>query len=297
MYQNILVPLDGSQVASSVLPYVANLAKRLGARVTLLTVFTLRQREARGLETEVRAEAQAMGRREAQRLAEAGTLVDTLVVSGRPAEQIVNQAEARNFDLIAIGTRGQSGIRRRLVGSVTDEVVRSSRVPVLVLSPRAVERSAQTGYGLSSITVPLDGSELAEYVLPYAEELAQRLSLEINLLRVVQVASLAYFAGDGVPMNTLPLEEELEAEATAYLSKVADNLRARGLTTTQVALKGSPALSIVDHLKNLADNLVAICTHGRSGLGRLLIGSVADSIIRSSGAPVLAINPQAAPSR
>jgi len=297
MYQNILVPLDGSQVASSVLPYVANLAKRLGARVTLLTVFTLRQREARGLETEVRAEAQAMGRREAQRLAEAGTLADTLVVSGRPAEQIVNQAEARNFDLIAIGTRGQSGIRRRLVGSVTDEVVRSSRVPVLVLSPRAVERSAQTGYGLSSITVPLDGSELAEYVLPYAEELAQRLSLEINLLRVVQVASLAYFAGDGVPMNTLPLEEELEAEATAYLSKVADNLRARGLTTTPVALKGSPALSIVDHLKNLADNLVAICTHGRSGLGRLLIGSVADSIIRSSGAPVLAINPQAAPTR
>jgi nucleotide-binding universal stress UspA family protein len=297
MYQNILVPLDGSQVASSVLPFVANLAKRLGAPVTLLTVFTLPQREARGLETEVRAEAQAMGRREAQRLAEAGTLADTLVVAGRPAEQIVNQAEARNFDLIAIGTRGQSGIRRRLVGSVTDEVVRSSRVPVLVLSPRAVERSAQTGYGLSSITVPLDGSELAEDVLPYAEELAQRLSLEINLLRVVQVASLAYFAGDGVPMNTLPLEEELEAEATAYLSKVADNLRARGLTTTPVALKGSPALAIVDHLKNLANNLVAICTHGRSGLGRLLIGSVADSIIRSSGAPVLAINPQAAPTR
>jgi nucleotide-binding universal stress UspA family protein len=297
MYQNILVPLDGSQVASSVLPYVANLAKRLESRVTLLTVFTLPQREARGLETEVRAEAQAVARREAQRLAEAGVAADTLVVSGRPAEQIVNQAQTRNFDLIAMGTRGQSGIRRGLVGSVTDEVVRSSKVPVLVLSPLAIERSAQSDYGLSSITVPLDGSELAEYALPYAEELAKRLSLEISLLRVVQVASLAYYAGDGVPMNTLPLEEELEAEAIAYLDKVADDVRARGLTTSQIVLRGSPALSIVDHVKNLENNLVAICTHGRSGLGRLLIGSVADSIIRSSGVPVLAINPQAAPSR
>lgn len=297
MYQNILVPLDGSQVASSVVPYVANLSKRLESRVTLLTVFTLPQREARGLETEVRAEAQAVARREAQRLAEAGVAADTLVVSGRPAEQIVNQAQTRNFDLIAIGTRGQSGIRRGLVGSVTDEVVRSSKVPVLVLSPRAIERSAQTGYGLSGITVPLDGSELAEYVLPFAEELAKRLSLRMSLLRVVQLASLAYYTGDGIPMNTLPLEEELEAEAIAYLSKVAGDLRARGLTTDQVVLKGSPALAIVDHVKNLENSLVAICTHGRSGLGRLLIGSVADSIIRSSGAPVLVINPQAAPSR
>ncbi len=297
MYQRILVPLDGSQVASAVLPYVTNLAIQLQASVTVLTVLAGPQQEPRGLDTEARSEAQAVARREAQRLANAGVAAYTLVVSGRPAEQIAGEAAARNFDLIAISTRGHSGVRRGLVGSVTDEVVRTSKIPVLVLSPLAVERGALTNYGLSTITVPLDGSELAESVLPYAEELAKRLSLQMNLLRAVSLAPLAYYAGDGPPVNTLPIEEELEAEATTYLEQVSAGLVSRGVANSYAVVKGSPALAIVDYVKDIQNNLVTICTHGRSGLGRLLIGSVADTIIRSSGVPVLAINPQAAPTR
>ena len=92
---------------------------------------------------------------------------------------------------------------------------------------------------------------------------------------------------------TVPLDgSELEEEASEYLQGVSNRLTAREINTSATILKGSPAISIMDNLRNTPDTLVAICTHGRSGLGRVLIGSIADSIIRSSGAPVLIITPQ-----
>ncbi len=297
MYKKILVPLDGSEVAASVLPYVGDLAKRLGASVTLFTVVAAGRRAAGASDTAVRAEAEAQARRQAQHLSAAGVTADVLVVTGQPVEQIISRGQSGGFDLIAIGTRGHSGIRRGLLGSVTDGVVRSSTVPVLALSPRAVEASAQPGYGLATITVPLDGSAVAEGVLAYAEDLAQQLALELRLLRVVSVGTMAYYAVEGGPVDTTPVEQELEEDAAQYLKGVAENVSQRELTVTCTVERGSPALAIIDHVKNTQDNLVAICSHGRSGLGRLLIGSVADSIIRSSGVPVLVITPQIATSR
>ncbi|MFQ6026252.1 MAG: universal stress protein [Dehalococcoidia bacterium] len=290
MFDNILVPLDGSEVAASILPYVGDLAQRLGARVTLLTVLVPNQRTG---ETEAWAEAQAIVRRQALRLHDAGVNTNTLVVPGQPAEEIANQADAGEFSLVAIGTRGHSGLRRGVLGSVTDEVVRTSPVPVLVLSPQAVEKAAETGFGLSTVTVPLDGSELAERVLPIAEELAQQLSLQVQLLRVITLGSMAYYAAEGVTMDTAPIEEELEEEANEYLNGIAHEVAQRGVSSVWFnVMRGSPALSIIDHLRNTSNNLVTVSTHGRSGLGRLLIGSVADSIIRSAGVPVLVITPR-----
>jgi nucleotide-binding universal stress UspA family protein len=291
MFDNILVPLDGSEVAASILPFVGNLARRLGARVTLLTVLVPSPR-AGGTETEAWAEAQAIVRRQATRLLAQGIETTTRVVTGQPAAEIANQARDGKFSLIAIGTRGHSGLRRGVLGSVTDEVVRSARVPVLVLSPQAMKKSEETGYGLSTITIPLDGSALAESVLPIAEELARKLTLELQLLRVISIGSLAYYAAEGVTMDTSPIEEELEEEATEYLNTVAHGVAQRGIPSVWFnVMRGSPALTIVDHLRTTANNLVAVSTHGRSGLGRLLIGSVTDSIIRSAGVPVLVIAP------
>jgi nucleotide-binding universal stress UspA family protein len=291
MYKRILVPLDGSEVAASVLPYIADLAKRLSAGVTLLTVMAPARPEPRAADTEVRAEAEALVRRQAQHLINSGVESDTVVVSGGPVQQIIGRSLDGGYDLIAIGTRGHSGIRRGLLGSVTDGVVRSSSVPVLVLSPKAVEASAQPGHELATVTIPLDGSEVAESVLPYAQALAKQLSLEVRLLRVVSVSSIAYYSIDSGPVDTTPLEQELEEEAVGYLNQIAETLTQEGLSVTCIVEKGSSALGIVDRLRNTQNNLVAICSHGRSGLGRLLIGSVADSIIRSTGVPVLVLTP------
>ena len=288
-YSSMLVPQDGSDVGSSILPFVASVARSLGARVTVMTVLDPDRRPGQANETEIWAEAQALVRRQVQQLADAGVETDApVVVAGVPSEQIVGQAQEGEFDLIAMSTRGHSGPRRGLLGSVTDEVIRSTRTPVLALSPSAIEKSAQNDHRLSSLTVPLDGSELAEGILPHAQELAQQLSLGIHLVRVIALGSLAYYASEGVTMDTAPVEEELEEEAAAYLGPIAQRLSEGGGTPTDFTImKGSPALTIIDHLGNTTGNLAAICTHGRSGIGRLLIGSVADSIIRSAGVPVL----------
>jgi nucleotide-binding universal stress UspA family protein len=296
MYKKILVPLDGSEMAESVLPYVGNLAERLGASVTLFTVVAPGRRASQS-ETAVRAEAEAQARRQAQHLTADGVTADVLVVTGQPVEQIISRGQSGGYDLIAIGTRGHSGIRRGLLGSVTDGVVRSSTIPVLALSPKAVEASSQPNYGLATITVPLDGSTVAESVLSYAQDLATQLALEVRLLRVVSVGTMAYYAVEGGPVDTTPVEQELEEDAAQYLNGIAENVSDQGLSVTCTVERGSPALAIIDHVKNTQNNLVAICSHGRSGLGRLLIGSVADSIIRSSGVPVLVITPQVATSQ
>ena len=293
-YSSILVPQDGSEVGSSILPFVASLARALQARVTVMTVLDPDRRPGQANDTEIWAEAQALVRRQVQQLADAGVETDApLVVAGLPSQQIVEQAREGQFDLIAMSTRGHSGVRRGLLGSVTDEVIRSTGVPVLALSPAAIENSAKNDYRLSSMTIPLDGSELAESILPHAQELAQQLSLSIHLLRVIALGSLAYYASEGVTMDTAPVEEELEEEAEAYLGGVIQRLSQGGGTDVDfTVLKGSPALTIIDHLGDTAGNLAAICTHGRSGLGRLLIGSIADSIIRSAGVPVLVVASQ-----
>jgi nucleotide-binding universal stress UspA family protein len=287
-YGKILVPQDGSDVGSSVVPFVASIARAFQARVTVMTALDMQQRTGRNAETEIWAEAQATVRRQSQLLADAGVETDApLVVSGVPSQQIVSQAREGGFDLVAMSTRGHSGVRRGLLGSVTDEVIRSTTTPVLVMSPSAIERSDQNEHRLTGLTVALDGSELAETILPHAEELAQQLSLGIHLVRVIALGSLAYYASEGLTMDTAPVEEELEEEAEAYLEQVARRLSDGGTSTEYTVMKGSPALTIIEHLSHTSGNLAAICTHGRSGFGRLLIGSVADSIIRSAGVPVL----------
>jgi nucleotide-binding universal stress UspA family protein len=290
MFTSILVPQDGSPVAASILPYVTHLARNLGARMTLLTVLEPAPPSGRrSVETAGQAEAHATLRRLAERCRDAGTEATTLVVTGRAAAEIVRRAHDGHTDLIAMGTRGHSGLRRGLLGSVTDEVVRTSPAPVLVISPRAAERFGGGHHHPKGITVPLDGSALAEGVLPHAEALAKALSLELQLLRVVPSSALVAYAEDGPPVDTVAIQEELEREAAEYLDQVARGVAQRGVKATCLVGRGAPALAIADQLAATPDHLAAICTHGRSGVGRLLIGSVADYVIRSAGVPVLVI--------
>ncbi len=289
MYTNILVPQDGSPASASILPYVTHLARNLGARITLLTVLEPPPPSRRAAETEGPAEAHAALRRQAERCRDAGTEVTTQVVTGRPAAEIVRQVREGHADLVAMGTRGHSGLRRGLLGSVTDEVVRTSPAPVLAISPRAAERFGRAHHHPTGITVPLDGSALAEGILPHAEALAKALSLELQLLRVVPPSALVAYSGDGAPVDTVAIQEELEQEAADYLAEVARGLAQRGVKSSSLVGRGAPALAIADQLNTTPDHLAAICTHGRSGVGRMLIGSVADYVIRSAGVPVLVV--------
>ncbi|MSQ15375.1 MAG: universal stress protein [Dehalococcoidia bacterium] len=150
------------------------------------------------------------------------------------------------------------------------------------------------------ILVPLDGSELAERVLPYVEELAKKFGSRLVILQTIssagQIAGMTQGGGleagvIGYPDSITEIQEAERKSGSEYLNRVAARLTALGVTVSTVVAEGNPADSIMAESKKEGIELIAISTHGRSGFGRVLFGSVADKVIRDSGIPVLVIRP------
>jgi nucleotide-binding universal stress UspA family protein len=299
MYTRVLVPLDGSALAEQVLPYVRLLAGPLQAPVHLLRVIERPLPEI-GAQLNPRLHQQrskASERRQAQEylealagpMREAGVGVATAVRVGTPALEIVNEAAKEPDTLVAMSTHGRSGIGRWLIGSVTNKVLRASANPVLVIRPR--ESGVPTEAKLEDIIVPLDGSALAEQGLPHVVHLSKALKLAVTLLRV-PTQPLLYSSHDmQVPIGAYEqLRQEALEEAADYLRQVAQALRQQGVATfKERVVQGHPAAAIVDFPVHAPNCLFAMTTHGRSGVGRWLLGSVTDRVVQHSGQPVLVI--------
>ena len=193
------------------------------------------------------------------------------------------------MDLVAIATHGRSGLGRVLLGSVADKLLHSTDVPVLVVRPPEVE--AQGQIKLSSVIVPLDGSLLAESVLPYVKDMAKAFSLSVTLVRAIPTVT-ALYAGPEYVLLPVDIITELKDAAILYLDNVAQSLRGEGLSCTTEVVEGDAASAITQFAMKLQNSLVAISSHGRSGIARVFMGSVADRLIRSSGDPVLVIRPR-----
>jgi len=302
MYTKILAPLDGSKTAEMVLPNVVRLARESKAKVVLLTVEApgLDARKAESSWSNMGDALATLERPDAQMkaymdsavgmLAGMGVRATTATVTGEAAEEILSYATDNDCDLIAMSTRGRSDLKRGLMGSVTDAVVRASKVPVLAVGPKSVEGKDLDG-AIRSVVVPLDGSELAETVLPHVEKLAKLLSLEVVLVRVVRMFPWAYGAYERVPMDTTDIEAASELEAKEYLAPVEARFTAKGIKCRTEVLHGVPWDKIVNFSGSTNDMMVAISTHGRSGITRLVLGSVADMLIRSLETPVLVVRP------
>lgn len=150
------------------------------------------------------------------------------------------------------------------------------------------------------ILVPLDGSELAEVALPHAIAVAKPSNARVTLLQVVPSTTARTGLGEaGVFLDAefwRKLDESRVAEARAYLERVAERLTADGLQVDIVLRKGEPADTVIDVAKELEADLIVMATHGRTGLGRWVLGSVADRVVRASHLPVLLIRPADVPS-
>jgi nucleotide-binding universal stress UspA family protein len=218
---------------------------------------------------------------------------DHLVVeAGDVPEGILAQAKENNCGLIAMSTHGRSGLGRGLLGSVTDGVIRSSAIPLVAVGPRVFRQHQEEELSLKRVIVPLDGSPLAEGVLPWVKELASRLSLEVLLIRVVKIPTWPYRGDDGPPLDTTAIEEELESEAAQYLETIGHRLQESGIKTECTVWRGTPETAIIEFSQGVPDCMLALSTHGRSGFGRVLIGSVADKVIRSLEVPVMVVRPK-----
>jgi nucleotide-binding universal stress UspA family protein len=299
MLERVLVPLDTSEAAERLLPYVTILAKGLQQPIVLLTVIpdlgelnpvaSIHDAALQELTERRRKYAQDYLDRTRARLESDGLAVTTVVAVGRIAETIVATAEAQGAGLIAMATHGRVGPERWFLGSVATKVVHDSSTPVLLIRPH--EEADVTPPSVQHILLPLDGSPLAETAIPYATLLAKTFNAPVTAIRALPLDMLTTwdpYAGE--PDLTPEMQQILEDEVKRYLDDVAARMRAEGVDAKTEFVTFSPAAAdIVDLAEQTPGALVVMTTHGRSGLGRALLGSVTDRVVRSSAAPVLVV--------
>ena len=307
MYTKILVPLDGSEFSQQVIPYVQLMAERLGCPVELFRVIDsvspaladpvhgrYLDRVAEGFDNEALDELKAVK----DSLEHKGINVSTVIHEGRAASTITREAASDPGALIAMSTHGRSGVSRWFLGSVTSEVLHAASNPMFIVRSTANGESVEPPT-LKNIILPLDGSKLGEQVLPHAKQLSKALRLNAHLVRVTPPdgeyhSYLPAYALDGATtVYHGPIEEfskAVDAEAMEYLHRVGDRLHCEGIhSSEEQLLHVNPAAAIVDLAHEIPESIVAMTTHGRSGIGRWVLGSFADKVARHSGRPVLLV--------
>jgi nucleotide-binding universal stress UspA family protein len=228
----------------------------------------------------------------AKGLESAGISTTTDVRSGPAIQHIVNEAERASETLIAMSTHGRTGIGRLIMGSVTDGVVQTAKAPVLVVRPESDSPATSSTASIKTIIVPLDVSELAEAVIPIVVAFAKAVSAEVLLARAVSIPSSFYSSADySAPIN-IDFLSDMEDEAAAYLGQQAEPVKKSGVASvTTAVLRGGATAEIENLSRNTPDSMIVISTHGRTGVGRTVLGSIADHLARHSGEPVLLVRP------
>jgi nucleotide-binding universal stress UspA family protein len=297
MIRTLLVPLDGSPFGEQALPYALAIVRRSGGSIHLVHAhdvdlaawilpmdtwdLEIRERERAYLSRIVDGLTEELGR------APSAALRD-----GDPVDVIEAEAAEIGADLVVMTTHARGGLERAWLGSVADGLVRRGGIPLLLVRP--VDRAAPPDGGAllaGPILVPLDESELSEGVLEPAAALARIGSGRMVLLHVVPPS--LEVAGHVFRVDEARLEEA-SARAESYLEGVAGRLRREGLeVAVRVVAHEAPAAAILEAAAAEGAGVVAMSTHGRSGLGRLVLGSVADKVIRSARLPVLVMRPEA----
>jgi nucleotide-binding universal stress UspA family protein len=298
MYTRILIPLDGSKTAEKVLPYARFLAGQLKLPVELLAVVDIAEmathisaEKARYLDTMIE---DTVGISQHYLRGIAGTFPGTdtkCTVERGAAEQVIIERAAKDkATLVTMATHGRSGINRWLLGSITEKVLRGATNPLLLI--RATDEARTDGEAtVKSVVVPLDGSELAESLLPTVADLAKKLNLEVVLFRAYNIPYNAYASAEGyAAIDYEDLLVSMREEAVSYLETKVEAVKKMGVDkVSYVAKEGFAADEIMATGRKTPDNLIAMCTHGRSGVRRWMLGSVTETVVRHSGDPVLVI--------
>ena len=297
MYTKILIPLDGSKTAEKVLPYARFLAGTLKLPVELVAVVDIVEMathisadRARHLDTMIE---DSVRNSEQYLKGIAGTFptgTKCRVEKGKAEQMIIEAAAADKGTLITMATHGRSGMNRWLLGSVTEKVLRGGTNPMLLVRATEEEKT-DSAATLKSMVVPLDGSELAEGVLPTVAELAKTLKLAVVLFRAYSIPTSAYAGGEGYyAVNYEELLTAMKEETVDYLEKKTEAVKKLGIANVSyVAKEGFAADEIISLSRKSPDNLIAMCTHGRSGVKRWMLGSVTETVVRHSADPVLVL--------
>lgn len=289
----ILVPLDGSDLATVSLPFVRALASE-GSEVVLLRVVQDDTPLIAVYADGDRVQHMAARNREAAKryledvaailLNETGHL-RIRVDEGLPNVAIQRAAEEEGADLIVMATRGRGFLGRAMVGSVADRVARTVSVPMLMIHPHEhdVPARVQKVGNMRRIIVPLDGSDLAQQALPVAERIARVLGISIHLVRAIDLQGEWVLGDDDAETLLEPMREDLAEELHREVRRLVD----AGTPATFELTVGDVSRVIHDAVK--PGDFIVMTSHGAGGLRRWLLGSVAEKLIRSGVAPVMLV--------
>lgn len=316
MFKRIAVPLDGSALAEKILPFAIRFASLLKAELLLLHTSYIPHNLAESLEDKQQSELilEPYLEKIKAKITDPGEplhlnpeQVLTHLEFNRSPYEIAEAAQEQGADLIVMMTHGRGGFLRLVMGGIAANTLHHSRLPVILLRPREdkhplqapLEReSVSLGRWSEPLLVTLDGSPEAEVALPPALALAGQLEATLHLLRVVwpvvpvQTGSMGVGFGNVSSMTDTAQEIDwLEKEAVQYLEQIKDRLHAQApqvkiKTTVQV---GAPADCIISEAYKLEALLVLMATHARHELGQIILGSVADAVVRRGNLPVMLI--------
>lgn len=275
MFERVLVPLDGSELAEAILPQVRRILLHKDAEVLLVRAVQVPANagpEAVELPDILRAQASRYLGGVAKALGAQGARVRTLARAGDAAAVVLDVAAEEKATLVAMSTHGRTGLARWVRGSVAEKVLRASGVPLLAL------RSFPAPAGelsLRRVLLPVEATELSLEVVGPAIELAKLFGASVTLLHVCEGAACS-----------LPVPE---------LKRAYERFRAAGVEVQPVMKLGEPAAEILEAARELKADLIAMTTHGRAGISRWALGSVAEKVLRSAEAPLLVVRPTPAP--
>jgi len=276
MFERILVPLDGSPLGEAVFTQIRRILFRKDAEILLVQAVSMPP-SLEGMSEELpvllRVQARVYLQRMEKLFFDQGARVRSIVRTGEAADVILDVADQERATLIAMSTHGRTGLSRWALGSVTERVLQASRVPVLAV--RSFEESGRQAspaeLGLEKILVPVDSTAMTLEVIGPTVELAQMFGSKVALLHVCQGEACA-----------IPVPE---------LTCAYDQFRAGGIALEPLLKEGDPAQQILETCREQQAGLIAMTTHGRIGVGRWLMGSVTEKVLRAARVPLLIVRP------
>jgi nucleotide-binding universal stress UspA family protein len=301
-FRSIFVPLDGSPFAEQAIPLAADIARRAGAMLqlalvhhpvpALATALEVPEIEAQ-LDQEARLREQTYLDQVVRRLRDqANVPISAVLLDGAVADALQTQIESTGADLVVGTTHGRGPMSRFWLGSVADLLLRRLHVPLLLLRPQG---DGAAPLVIRRILIALDGSPFAERALAGAMALGQPFGASYSLLYVVEPPMpIADPSGLMVLPATIDAEKRVKEGAERYLAGVAEGMRREGFEVVARAVEGpTAASSILAEAESQHADLVALASHGAGGFERLVVGSVADKVIRGAAFPVLVVRPPA----
>ena len=283
MYDQILYPTDGSEPAESILDYAFQVATEHEATIHILNVADTNRDSFIRIQGDVldvlEEEGQQIVDEAEQQVAERGIPVVSKVIQGDPYSSIVEYSDQFSIDLIVMPTHGRRGLKRFLIGSVTERVINTVNIPIIAVNPNG---GRPPTYPCQNLLVPTDGSRGAELALSEGIAIAKATDATLHLLHVVETGNL------GTDVRSIPKEERLTEHANKIMTSALETAEAESLDGVESEIThGVPAHEIRTYIEENTIDLAILGTHGKTDFSRYMLGSVSAKIVRTSPIPVM----------